>query len=169
MSADPAGGSHGAVTGDDEPDHADVPLPPPLIYVAALLAGRLLERPLPAPAPPAQLTTPLVRLGPPLGVALAVTGAGVFRRAGTEVVPFRPSTALVTNGPYRFTRNPMYVGMGLVHAGIAARWKSTWSLLMLVPALVAVDRLIIAREERYLERKFGEEYRRYKRQVRRWL
>ena len=94
--------------------------------------------------------------------AFAWTGRGT-------PAPWDPPRRLVVKGLYRWVRNPMYVGMGLVHAGIAARWESTWALLMLVPAVAAVDRLIIAREERYLERKFGEDYRRYKRRVRRWL
>ena len=85
------------------------------------------------------------------------------------MLPVRPTTALVTSGPYRLTRNPMYVGFALGHAGLALRRRSTWALLMLGPVLAAVDRIVIEREERYLERAFGDEYRRYARQVRRWL
>jgi protein-S-isoprenylcysteine O-methyltransferase Ste14 len=81
----------------------------------------------------------------------------------------RPTTALVTSGPYRLTRNPMYLGMAFLYAGLALSFGVTWSLAFLPLVLLAVDRLAILREEHYLEAKFGEEYRRYKARVRRWL
>ncbi len=80
-----------------------------------------------------------------------------------------PSSALVTSGPYRFTRNPMYLGMASLYAGIALAFGLLWSLALLLVVLVVIDRGVIAREERYLERRFGDEYRLYKQQVRRWL
>jgi protein-S-isoprenylcysteine O-methyltransferase Ste14 len=92
-----------------------------------------------------------------------------FRRAGTTENPFKPSTALVFDGPYRFTRNPMYLGMAAVYVGLAFVLGLMWALLFLPLVLIAVDRLVIAREEPYLERKFGEEYVAYKRRVRRWI
>ncbi len=84
-------------------------------------------------------------------------------------MPVRPTTSLVTSGPYRLTRNPMYVGYALGHAGLALRRRSTSALLTLAPVLALVDRLLIEREERYLERTFGEHYRAYACRVRRWL
>ncbi len=83
--------------------------------------------------------------------------------------PWRASSALVTSGPYRFTRNPMYLGMASLYAGIALAFGLLWSLALLLAVLVVIDRGVIAREERYLERRFGDEYRIYKQQVRRWL
>jgi protein-S-isoprenylcysteine O-methyltransferase Ste14 len=92
-----------------------------------------------------------------------------FRSARTSMVPMRPSTALVTSGPYRVTRNPMYVGMAFLYAGLALLLGVIWSLAFLPAVLLMVDRFVIAREERYLEARFGEEYRAYKGRVRRWL
>ena len=95
-----------------------------------------------------------------------------FRRfwvSGTSVVPVRPTTALVIEGPYRFTRNPMYLGLLLLYVGVAGWFGFVWPLL-LAPVLVWVIGVsVIGREERYLTRKFGDEYRRYEAHVRRWL
>jgi protein-S-isoprenylcysteine O-methyltransferase Ste14 len=92
-----------------------------------------------------------------------------FWRSGTSVIPVRPTTALVIEGPYRLTRNPMYVGLLLLYTGVACWAGLAWPLL-LIPVLVWVIGVsVIRREERYLTRKFGDEYRRYQTQVRRWL
>ena len=79
------------------------------------------------------------------------------------------ATSLVTTGPYRITRNPGYLGLALLYAGIAALARAPWAYVTLVPALIVVDRAVIAREERYLQRRFGEDYLRYRARVRRWL
>jgi protein-S-isoprenylcysteine O-methyltransferase Ste14 len=81
----------------------------------------------------------------------------------------RPSSALVVSGPYRFTRNPMYLGMTLMTVAIALWLNTWWVIVLLVPALLVIQRFVIAREERYLHRRFGAEYDAYTRQVRRWL
>jgi protein-S-isoprenylcysteine O-methyltransferase Ste14 len=103
------------------------------------------------------------------GVALARSFVTAFRRARTPVAPYRPTTAIVTTGPYVFSRNPAYLGMALAYAGIAVAAEALWVLAVLVPTLIVIDRGVIAAEERYLERKFGEEYLRYKARTRRWL
>jgi protein-S-isoprenylcysteine O-methyltransferase Ste14 len=149
-------------------DHAGVPVPPPLLYAGGFVAGMALERRRPLPAVPAAVARPLGAVLMLLGGALPASGATLFRRRGTSVLPVRPATALVTSGPYRLTRNPMYIGFALAHAGLALRRRSTWALLMLGPVLASVDRLVIAREERYLERAFGDDYRRYAERVGRW-
>lgn len=102
---------------------------------------------------------------------LALSGAVVyhFRRAETPVTPLGVTRRLVLSGPYRFSRNPDYVGQALVVAGVGFIFAVGWVLLALVPALLLVRYGIIAREERYLERRFGEEYRRFCGRVRRWL
>jgi protein-S-isoprenylcysteine O-methyltransferase Ste14 len=103
------------------------------------------------------------------GGGLLVWSLWLFLRARTSPLPMRPTTALVGSGPYRWTRNPMYLAMLLVYLGAALLFDVTWALV-LSPAVVAlVNRLVIAREERYLEAKFGEEYRRYKARVGRWI
>jgi protein-S-isoprenylcysteine O-methyltransferase Ste14 len=80
-----------------------------------------------------------------------------------------PTIALVTSGPYRLTRNPMYVGMAFLYGAFALAFGVIWALITLPLVLIAVDRLVIAREEPYLEARFGEQYREYTRRVRRWL
>jgi protein-S-isoprenylcysteine O-methyltransferase Ste14 len=103
------------------------------------------------------------------GLALAAWGALLFRRAGTGILPFSPATALVTRGPYRFTRNPMYLGMAVVLLGAAILLGSLTPFIV-IPAFMAViaDRFI-AREEAMLESAFGAPYLEYKAKVRRWL
>ena len=92
-----------------------------------------------------------------------------FARAGTPVSPFRAPTRLVTDGPYRLTRNPGYLGMALGYAGIALLAGAPWALLPLPAVLALVDRGVIVREERYLRRHFGDQYARYERRARRWI
>jgi protein-S-isoprenylcysteine O-methyltransferase Ste14 len=102
-------------------------------------------------------------------LGLATGALGRFRRAGTAVEPWRPSTALVTGGVYRFTRNPIYLALAVLYAGSALALDSVVALSLLPPLLALVQVGVIRREERYLEAKFGDEYRRYKASVRRWV
>ena len=143
-------------------------VPPPLYYVAGFLVGVGLELAFPIDRPPVAVTL----IGVAAGVALwlGLDGAAMlhFRRAGTSMAGARP-TALVTSGPYRFTRNPMYLGMACLYIAFAVAFGVIWALIVLPVVLVAVDRLLIAREEPQLEAEFGESYRDYKRRVRRWL
>jgi protein-S-isoprenylcysteine O-methyltransferase Ste14 len=150
-------------------DTSGIRVPPPLYYVAAFLAGVALELIFPTSWPPLG-----VRLAAALfaGAAwLALDGAAMvsFRRAGTSMVPMNPTTALVTSGPYRVTRNPMYVGMAFLYVALAFAFGVIWALAFLPAVIVMIDRFVIAREEPYLERKFGQAYRDYKARVRRWL
>jgi protein-S-isoprenylcysteine O-methyltransferase Ste14 len=155
-----------AAVGRDAPG---VVAPPPLVYLAGLLVGFALQRRLPAPRPRRALTAPV-------GGALLLTGVGLaacfvtaFRRAGTPVDARKAATALVTTGPYRRTRNPGYLSLALVYTGISLLAGALWPLVLLVPTLIVIDRGVIAREERYLEGKFGDEYLELKGRVRRWL
>lgn len=93
----------------------------------------------------------------------------MFRRAGTHVAPGQPAAALVTAGPYRFTRNPIYIGFVLVYFGLSIVLTSVWILLLLLPVVLILQRGVVLREEAYLERKFGEAYRAYTARVPRWL
>ena len=103
------------------------------------------------------------------GAGLAAAGVLTFRKAGTSPNPTRPTRALTVAGPYRFTRNPMYLGLALASAGIAVAFNAFWPLPLVAVAAALMVPLVIAREERYLEGKFGDEYRRYRSGVRRWL
>jgi protein-S-isoprenylcysteine O-methyltransferase Ste14 len=143
--------------------------PPPLIYLVALAIGFILEALLPSASLPPAVTWPI-------GGALVVSGAALARSffralhtANTPISPYSPSTALVTTGPYRLSRNPGYLGMALAYAGIAILSGALWVLVPLVPALFLIDRGVIRREERKLERTFGEDYNRYRARTRRWI
>ena len=109
-------------------------------------------------------TAPLV-----LGIWLFASGIGTLRRHKTPPEPWKPSVELVQDGPYRFTRNPIYVSFAAIYLGVSFIFNSSLALIMLIPVLVLFDRKQIPREERYLEEKFGEEYNRYKAKVRRWI
>jgi protein-S-isoprenylcysteine O-methyltransferase Ste14 len=150
-------------------DTAGVPVPPPLIFVAGLAAGGLAElvRSTTGPSWPVSLTIGVV--GIVAWAALDGYASLRFVRAGTPVIPFKPTTALVVDGPYRFSRNPIYLGMAALYVALTFLLGIMWALLFLPFVLVAVDRLIIAREEPYLERKFGQDYVEYTKRVRRWV
>lgn len=153
---------------DDTPG---VIAPPPLLYAGALVAGLALDFLL-IRVPtgiPAGLRFGLAGLLIVAGIGLAVGALRRFRRAGTHVEPWRPSTAIVTDGVYAYTRNPMYVGMALLYGAIAIAADSVITLVFLVPLLVTVHYGVVRREERYLEAKFGDPYRRYRQKVRRWI
>jgi protein-S-isoprenylcysteine O-methyltransferase Ste14 len=103
------------------------------------------------------------------GLGLDFWSVALFRRAGTSPLPFRPATSFVARGPYRFTRNPMYVGMTLLLAGVGLMLGRAWIALSALVGAGFLHLYAIPREERYLERTFGESYRDYRRRVRRWL
>jgi len=153
-------------------DYADVTVKPPLLFGGALALGYVLSLyfPLgPGLASPNALALTVGIVLVALGFALAIRSVQMFRRAGTNVVPGEPATALVTAGPYRVTRNPIYIGFVLVYFGLSIVLTSMWVLLLLIPVLVILQRGVVEREEAYLERKFGEHYARYKKRVPRWL
>lgn len=141
---------------------------PPLIYglplVAGIVADRLfVKKPL-APA------SRLMSVGCFLAAAsLVAPGVSAFKKAGTAVDPFEETTALVESGPYAFTRNPLYLGLTLTYLGVALAARSAAPLALLPTVLWTVHHGVILREERYLERKFGDAYREYMRRVPRWF
>jgi protein-S-isoprenylcysteine O-methyltransferase Ste14 len=169
MSAESSVGGRPTETGPAGRDAPGVIAPPPLIYIAGLAIGFVLEALLPSPSTPDTLAWSLGSALVIGGVALAVSFITVFRRAHTPVNPGEATTRIVTTGPYRLSRNPGYLGMALAYAGIAVLTGALWAFASLLPTLILVDRGVIAREERYLERKFGDEYLRYKNRTGRWL
>ena len=153
-------------------DTAGVIAHPPLIYLAGLLLGWGVDRlfalpPLPGLAGDAGLYAAAV-LGA-AGLLLVLAAAGLFLRAGTAIPPHRPASALVTGGLYRFSRNPIYVGVTLCYLAVTAYFASLGALALLPAVLLTMEFGVIRREERYLERKFGAAYSDYKARVRRWL
>ncbi|MCC9006436.1 methyltransferase family protein [Pseudomonas putida] len=154
-----------------ESDSAGVRLPPPFIYLGALLLGLAADRCVALSYFGIERWL-LVATGGVLfaaGAVMMLAAAGVFRRLGTTIPPSRPTTLIATTGPYRWTRNPMYLGMALVYAGIAIGFDGAIALALLPLVLIVIQKQVIAREERYLDAKFGDDYRRYKAEVRRWL
>jgi protein-S-isoprenylcysteine O-methyltransferase Ste14 len=150
-------------------DSAGVRFPPPLIYVIAFITGVLLDRQwrLAIGADPVRGVAAWLLFV--AWVALTASSFRLFSQKRTSIIPARPASALVIAGPYRFTRNPMYVGLALLTIA-AGLWADTWwPILLLVPVLLVVERFVIAREERYLHRRFGADYDAYTRQVRRWF
>lgn len=150
-------------------DSAGVKVPPPLIYIAGLFAGVGLEQVVATPDLPGVWALVAAVAGLAIAAVLDLGALRRFIRARTAAEPWKPSSALVTTGPYRFTRNPMYLGMAGLYAGISLTFGLLWSLALLPVVLVIIDRAVIAREERYLTRRFGETYLQYREQVRRWI
>jgi protein-S-isoprenylcysteine O-methyltransferase Ste14 len=145
---------------------------PPLLYLACLLLGLALDRVLPLPfiVPEAALVRWAVGGGLSLiGVAIAAAGVRNFSRAATPVPSNQPVRALVTTGIHGWSRNPIYVGMFLLYAGVGIAARSPWVLVLALPLVVVLRYRVVAREEAYLERRFGDAYRGYKARVRRWL
>lgn len=141
-------------------------IPPPLYYVAGFALGWLLERRWPLGMPR------LIWVALPLFAAATLLGfsaAALFVRARTGIFPHTPANTLVTWGPYRFSRNPMYLGLALVYAATALALGWGWPLLLLAPVVLTVTHRVIRREEPYLERRFGSAYLDYKSRVRRWI
>lgn len=157
---------------DDAPSSPGVRFPPPLVFVLPYFVSFLLDRRLPflivGDDPPPALSA--VGLGLLLGgFGLMLWGIVNFWRAKTNLLPFRPASALVTVRPFTFTRNPMYLGLTIAYLGGALATNWAWPLVFL-PAVIGITAsYIIPREERYLRAAFGAEYDAYCRRVRRWL
>jgi protein-S-isoprenylcysteine O-methyltransferase Ste14 len=145
---------------------------PPLIAAVGILLGLGLTFVMPVPIVEPPTNRILFGLGivsVVLWLLLAATANVSFRRVRTPVNPYAPSTALAVGGPFRFSRNPMYLGLVLLVVGIALVMNSMWLVLLAVPVMLLLRNLVIVQEERYLEDKFGDDYRAYKQRVRRWL
>jgi protein-S-isoprenylcysteine O-methyltransferase Ste14 len=154
---------------EDERDNPGVIAPPPLIYAGALVAGLLANRRYRIPFLPRGVAR---TLGWPLvacGLAVGLLGDREMKRAKTNINPYKPATTLVTGGPFRLTRNPLYLSMTLIYAGISSLANALPAALLLPIVLRLMRRGVIEREERYLERKFGDEYVHYKVGTPRWI
>ena len=150
-------------------DSPGVHLPPPILFLVALGAGVLIDGNVWTAH---HMLHASQWIGVPValaGLALIVSTLVLFWRFRTRPEPWEPASALIEAGPYRLSRNPMYLGMTLVSAGIAIFFESIAALVLLAIVVIAIDRWVIAREEAYLTRRFGEEFDAYRRRVRRWL
>ncbi len=151
-------------------DRAGVIAPPPFIYLVALAIGLLVHWLYPVQVLPTPFAIGIGLLSIAAAGPIVISALRVFSRAKTTFFDFRkPTSAIVTNGPFRFSRNPGYVSLTLLSLGIGFLVNSFWVLIMVVPAVIVIHFGVIRREERYLEAKFGDEYREYKTTVRRWV
>lgn len=145
---------------------------PPVVYAGGLLAGGLVQRFWPFRIVPSG-TAGLLRDGGIVVIgltsALALWAVHAMRAVGTSPNPARPTTALTRAGPYRFTRNPMYLAFALMSAGVTAVANALWPLLCVPIIVLVIQRAVIRPEERYLAAKFGPKYLAYKARVPRWL
>jgi protein-S-isoprenylcysteine O-methyltransferase Ste14 len=154
---------------DDGHDTPGIWLPPPLVYLLALLLGLGLDRRAHVPFLPQRVAH---ALGWPLvggGMALLAWFVRTMRGADTTIRIDKAVSSLVQSGPFRYSRNPAYLALAMIYAGIAVRRNALWAIVLLPLVVYVIQREVIEREERYLERTFGEEYLDYKRRVRRWV
>lgn len=150
------------------PDHPNLPIKPPFIYVWALVIGAVVHAVKPVAArPPGWGGLGVIFCL--LAVALAAWASLTLKRHHTDVRPWKPTTEIATDGPYALTRNPIYLAFALLQVGCGL-WSDRLAIvLMVIPAVAATNAWVIAREESYLQRKFGEPYAAYLSSVRRWL
>src|SRR5271166_3492442 len=151
-------------------DRANVVIQPPVAWALAFIAGLAVGWLYPEPFVPTAIPRAWVGAGVfAVGLALAIWAIITIRKAGTRVEANKPTTAIVADGPYRVTRNPIYIGMFLGLTGLAIGFDNFWVLATLVPFYLVIRYGVISREEAYLERKFGAVYLGYKSRIRRWL
>lgn len=153
----------------EDSDHSGAITWPPVIFGVAFMLGVLVDQAWPATMLPADVRHGLGGVLLLLSGAVGVPTLLMFFRHRTSIHVHRPSTTLITEGPYRFSRNPAYVTLVLLYLGGAVLVGSAWLFLPLPAALVVLHFGVIAREERYLERTFGDDYRNYTARVRRWI
>ncbi len=149
---------------------AGAPIPPPVLFFAAILSGfgirHFVSFEIPIPVIVSRVTGALLIVA---GAGLGLAGTGKLVRGGTTPFPHRPSSALVETGAYGFSRNPIYLAMAVLLAGVAVLLRSGWHLAMTALLVAVLDRTQTPREERYPQAGFGDPSRSYPRRVRRWL
>lgn len=152
-----------------KPDNPGAIVRPPRLYLAALIIGIAADSVAPVASFPAWLSFGVGAVLIIGGVILLALAMRYFGKAETNVPTTMPTTALVKEGPHRYSRNPIYVALTLTYVGIACTASSVFALILLLPVLSIMRYGVVAREERYLEAKFGQEYRAYKARTRRWI
>jgi protein-S-isoprenylcysteine O-methyltransferase Ste14 len=148
----------------------NVRFPPPLVFIGFILLGLAADRFVTLPS--LVIPQPISWAGLALvivGLVLIASAIGLFRKAGENPEPWTPSATIIATGPYRFTRNPMYLGMALIQLGFGLWWPSVAVLVLVPVAVILIDRFVIAKEEHYLRSTFGEAYDGYCQKVRRWI
>ena len=156
---------------DSEPDKkgAAVKFPPPAIFASLTLLGAAIQMLWPLSLGIPQSLEIFGYLLVLLGVAIAIGVNSSFKKVGTAIEPWKPTTAIVTTGIYGWSRNPIYTGFCLINIGIGVASNNFWIFVSFIPAALLLYHVAIAKEEAYLEQKFGDEYLAYKKKVRRWI
>jgi protein-S-isoprenylcysteine O-methyltransferase Ste14 len=154
---------------EQKQENAGVIAPPPLIYFGTLAVGLILHCFLPMTFLPSGINLILGALLIVLGLGIAFAAIVAMHRANTSPDPWEPTRTLVANGPFRFTRNPIYLAFALIYLGVTGALNALAALALFPIALAIIHFGVIAREEKYLARKFGETYVDYKSRVRRWI
>ncbi len=152
-----------------EPDHSRAIALPPLIFLAAFVIGMAADQVQPLPIMPFGLQYGLAAVFAAVAFCLVVWAAPAFQRHDTSVHVHRPTTCLITTGAYARSRNPLYVALSMLYIALAVAYDSVWAVAMAPVAIAVLHWGVVLREERYLDRKFGDAYRQYCRSVRRWL
>jgi protein-S-isoprenylcysteine O-methyltransferase Ste14 len=153
----------------EQSDRAGVIFPPPLVALLALVAAIALDHFWPLPTAPRALALALGAALSVFGIGIAAWGRITLMKSGTNVNPYKPTSSIVSSGPFRFTRNPLYVGLQSLFIGLSLLAGTWWGVVLLVPVFLVLHYGVVLREEAYLERKFGKPYLSYKSNVRRWL
>ena len=147
-------------------------IPVPWVFILAYLIGFVAQLYLPVTLRPGVSATVIREVGLTLagiGIVIAFSALGMFKTRKTTTIPFETPSALVTAGPYKFTRNPMYLGLTLIYIGVAGARLEAWPLIVLPFLLAYIHFVVIPVEERRLAETFGDAYRQYRAGVRRWL
>ena len=150
-------------------DHAQVMVPPPLVFLGYLIGALILNWIIPFPAPWTFILRVVGGLAVIVGILLVASAFSQMMKAHTSPDPHEPVAALVTGGPYRFTRNPIYLGFFLIYLGFTLLAGTLWGLIASPFLLLTITNAVIHAEEIYLDGKFGEQYREYRSHVRPWI
>ncbi|MGA7194940.1 MAG: isoprenylcysteine carboxylmethyltransferase family protein [Anaerolineales bacterium] len=154
---------------EENVDHAQVMVPPPLVFLGYLIGALILNWIVPFPAPWTLVLRVIGGLAVIAGILLVVSAFTQMRRAHTPVDPRQPVTAFVADGPYRFTRNPIYLGFFLIYLGFTLLAGTLWGLIASPFLIWTITQEAIRAEEIYLTEKFGEQYKQYRARVRQWI
>lgn len=152
-------------------EHAGIHFPPPLIYILYFFGGMLIQKYLPFSN--SVFMSDIIKYAGVFimisALAVMLVSVAIFKKNKTAVFPFRPSTSLQTSGTYRFSRNPMYLGFAFVYFGATLVFGNWWNIVLFPLVILTVQEFVIKREEKYLEKTFGQSYSEYMQRVRRWL
>jgi protein-S-isoprenylcysteine O-methyltransferase Ste14 len=150
-------------------DNPGVIMHPPLLYLSGVVIGAVVNWMKPLPVSHSSFVRIIGLVVVILGIIWTNWGRLAMKAHGTNINPTKPTTTIVRSGPYRLSRNPLYLGLTIVYLGLSLAVNSWWCLLLLIPISLLMHFQVVLREERYLDRKFGETYREYQRRVRRYL